>query len=65
MSNKRQLVDLDQLVGQGHDISDSSEDEDMAMEFDGSDEEDNLAEQVANLVYNNEKDSEEINYDHY
>ena len=28
-------------------------------------EEDNLAEQVANLVYNNAKDSQEINYDHY
>lgn len=28
-------------------------------------EEDNLAEQVANLVYNNAKDQQEINYDHY
>lgn len=38
-------------------MSDSSEDEDLEMQFDGSDEEDNLAEQVANLVYDNTRDN--------
>ena len=39
----------------------SSEEE----KYGSEDEEDNIAQQVAELVYNNARDDEDINYDHY
>lgn len=76
-SSKKQNVDMSALVGgmvqpdsnsRADDKYSDSSDDNSGSDFSGSDDEedeDQIAEQVANLVYNNSRDSEDINYDHY